>query len=461
MMARRTTLAIVPVAPMLAFAMLAACSDDPERERFETPTPDANLPETANGDAGPAPDGRAPFDPADEEITCAATPCATDLVAGSAHFCARMSDGTVRCWGDDSYGALGGDPDVAGGAVRLVAGLTKVTQLSAGGRTTCARVEDGSVRCWGANTRGQLGLAVDPPVVDEEPHPAAEPVALEEPASRVFVGHENACAVLASGKTWCWGSDDQAQLARGFGGWEQVGGPAPANVGALAIARTASGTATTLALTPGGDLYSWGALSGDEGLLSGRISSISPHPAPGHLATLSKVTSLAVSATVQPEEDFGGGFPPPPPPPPRAHACALAGGEVYCWGRSDRGALCTGMPDREPLPRYAPVRAKAWPQQLAVADEITCARLTDGTIQCCGDDAKGRLGRGKSELLSAFFTPATAFEGHAVKVATSDGAVCALVQGGTVECWGSNANGELALPAPDDAPHPSPTKVAF
>jgi alpha-tubulin suppressor-like RCC1 family protein len=31
-------------------------------------------------------------------------------------------------------------------------------QLTAGGNNTCARLDDGSVKCWGLNGNGQLGL---------------------------------------------------------------------------------------------------------------------------------------------------------------------------------------------------------------------------------------------------------------------------------------------------------------
>jgi alpha-tubulin suppressor-like RCC1 family protein len=81
-------------------------------------------------------------------------------------------------------------------------------------------------------------------------------------------------------------------------------------------------------------------------------------------------------------------------------------------------------------------------------------RLTDGTVQCCRGDGRGRLGTSTVGLFSAFFTPATGFMGHAVHVAAGDGAVCALVQGGTVECWGSNAHGELGGSKVDSFPIP-------
>jgi len=472
----------------VALAVLAACSDDPARDTFDPPDTGAdavNLPDGATVDTGPAVDARPPFDPAEEAVTCTATPCATQLVAGSDHFCVRLQNGTVQCWGSDAYGALGAaaptgdagtkdsgakDAGDAGDAApppatRIVSGLTTVAQLSAAGSTTCARLEDGTVKCWGANVNGELGLAVNPPVFDEDPHPTPKNVALPNTATRIDVGHGSACALLSTGSVACWGKDDQVQLARATdGGVEMVRGPGIAAMDSLAVLRTAFGSYTGLALTTTAEVWSWGALSGDEGTVSGRIASISPDRTPRRIPELAKVTSLVASHTriYQPEEPEPiPGIPPPPVFPVYiAHACALANGEVYCWGRSDRGALCTGIPDRELTPAHAPLAAKAWPQQLAVADEITCARMTDGTVQCCGDDAKGRLGTGtSSELFSAFFRPAEGFTGRAVQVATSDHAVCVLVQGGTVECWGGNKNGELGTGTRDDAAHPKATKV--
>jgi hypothetical protein len=226
-----------------------------------------------------------------------------------------------------------------------------------------------------------------------------------------------------------------------------------------------------LATTATGEVVSWGAVGGNDGVVCGRMSSISPDEVPAPILGLKNVSSLAVSASLFKGE--GDSFAAPglvatgigPVPPGamarHAHACAVAGGLVSCWGRSDRGALCTGFPDPELLPADAPISSKAWAQQVAVGDEITCARMTDGTIQCCGDDAKGRLGTGVVGLYSAFFTPAAAFKGHAVRVSASHRAVCALVQGGTVECWGSNARGELGTRDPDDDAHPVPAKIAF
>lgn len=467
-----------------------ACSDDPANAGgggdAGSDAPSSG-PDAEPGDAG---DARGPFDPNEVPVVCEASPCATQLVAGGDHFCARMSDGTVRCWGSDAFGALGtmpedpggGDPKDpkndkdndgdagAGSTVHMIADLSEVTQISAGGAATCARLADGTVKCWGENRTGQLGLELDPPVADEDPHPTPSVVPLESTATRVEVGHGIVCAQLASGKLWCWGKDDYAQLARpggdaGLDPDNPVRGPGVAAIEPLVVMRISPSTYTMLALDGQGQVWTWGASGGHPGVLYGHVASTSPNPTPKSIPSLQKVTSLVGSVWIQPPDNRpppDPGVPPPPytPPPPRAHACAIANGEVYCWGRSNAGALCTGLPDREQEPRHAPIDAKTWPQQLAVGDEITCARMTDGSVYCCGSDTRGRLGTGTVGILSPLFTKAHAFVGEAVQVATSNNAVCALTKGGSVECWGSNEKGELGT-KPDRSDHPSPVKIAF
>ncbi|AKV01104.1 hypothetical protein AKJ09_07767 [Labilithrix luteola] len=471
-------------------ALVVACGDDGSSPRAFDESVDGSVADrqapteaATPTDAGVQPDVRGPYDPTTAAVSCDASPCVTQIVAGSDHFCARMNDGTVRCWGANNYGVLGTvdpDPDPGGGigiggggvgiqsddagadggddagsTVRVIGNLTNVTQLSAAGSTTCARLEDGTVACWGANTSAQLGLDATTAEVDYDPHPSPSPVALSEPATRVDVGQGSACAMLASGKTWCWGRDEHAQLLRA--GDEPIAdpwryhGPGAAETGSLTFTGLAIGDNNTLGLSNEGEVWTWGAIGGDNGTIAGRVGSVSPLTSPKRIESLHKVTSLVASVWLL---VYGS--------PPRAHACALADGEVYCWGRSYGGALCTGVPSEEREPTHAPFASseKAWPQQLSAGDEITCARMTDGSVHCCGTDTRGRLGTGASVITSARFTKASAFTNFAVQVATTDRAVCALVQDGTVECWGSNEKGELGR-LRDDADHFSPVKVAF
>jgi alpha-tubulin suppressor-like RCC1 family protein len=458
-----------------AATALVACGDDSSndgRTGFEPSDAGsdavANLPETSvpadggrDADAGQQ---RGPFDPTDEPVTCAGSePCVKQIVGGAEHFCALMSDGTVRCWGKDDYGALGGGPPPKGPGTptktTLVYELTNVTQISAGRSTTCARRDDGTVYCWGKNFDGQLGLDDVQPSRDFDAHPTPSPVALRDPAVRVDVGDLSVCAVLETGAVSCWGSNQRAQLARPVDPDSDVLGPGLAALAPFKVGRIGVGSATALGLTSTGEVVSWGEIAGGRGVLGGRVTSISPDPAPNSILDLKGVTTIAARSTR--ERLPPGGWNPSAPRISIAQACAVAGGEVYCWGRSDVGALCTGLPDPQPLPTHSPIKGKAWPQQLALGDELTCARMTDGSVQCCGADGRGRLGTGQTAPFTAFFQPVASVKGHAVQVAASDHAVCALLKDGTVECWGSNASGELATGTTDDDAHASPVKVTF
>lgn len=460
----RRTLALLVVVAQAAGAW--ACGDDEASGVVEGV--DSGAPETgtvATLDAATEDATRpqkAPFDPADEPVVCAVDPCAVELVAGESHFCARMSDRTVRCWGGDESGALGGGEPPADASdagpfhVGRVADLEGVEQISAGGNTTCALREDGTVHCWGANDLGQLGLQASPAASDTLAHPNASAVALTVTAARVDVGPGTACAVATSGETWCWGDNTSRQLARAE--TADVGGPAPAALGGLTLKRTWHGSFTSFGLTDADEIVTWGAVGGPSASVAARSSSISPDPEPLPIG-LGGVTSFSVSASVPviPEGDWR-------PSKYIAHACAITKGEASCWGVSQAGALATGLPDdvTRPTSVYVP-SAAAYPQRVTAAGETTCVRLTDGTVQCAGDNARGELGRGDDAGVKfmASFTGAKALEGHAVQVAASTSAVCALIQGGAVRCWGSNGQGELGQGTKDLEPHSSPVTVSF
>ena len=89
------------------------------------------------------------------------------ISAGADHTCAILDDRSVRCWGYGGNGQLGyGNTSNVGdtpattpgkrGPVDLGAGPTAIA-IGAGGAHTCARLDNGSVRCWGYGGNGRLG----------------------------------------------------------------------------------------------------------------------------------------------------------------------------------------------------------------------------------------------------------------------------------------------------------------
>jgi alpha-tubulin suppressor-like RCC1 family protein len=136
----------------------------------------------------------------------------TAIAVGAFHTCA-LSDQRVYCWGGNARLQLGNrargpnDPDYL---PRPLSSLSRVVTLAAGPVHTCATT-DTAIYCWGANHRGELGKA---DLVD-----TATPVqvSLNDPLSgQVLVapGDEFTCALVGSSGTACWGSDAYGELGR-------------------------------------------------------------------------------------------------------------------------------------------------------------------------------------------------------------------------------------------------------
>lgn len=84
------------------------------------------------------------------------------LGAGYFHVCALLIGGALRCWGDNTDGAVGDGTTTQRRVPVAVAGLDSgVASMHAGSGYTCAMMTDGAVRCWGTNYAGQLGQGSD------------------------------------------------------------------------------------------------------------------------------------------------------------------------------------------------------------------------------------------------------------------------------------------------------------
>lgn len=151
------------------------------------------------------------------------------VAAGGLHNCAKLDDGTVKCWGRGSGGALGngslsdlgGTPQTLGDGmptVALPAGQT-ATSLHLGTGFTCARLGDGRVTCWGDNANGVLGRGNITDVGDGPGEMGDALVAIPFGAGRTVqslsAGFTHACIVGSDDKVRCWGGNVSGQLGVG------------------------------------------------------------------------------------------------------------------------------------------------------------------------------------------------------------------------------------------------------
>lgn len=149
------------------------------------------------------------------------------IAAGGADACAVTMAGTVFCWGVSGHGELG-QPAPNGGCRVLnpcvptpttVPGVARATQVAIGRAHACARLADGSVKCWGANDRGQLGYATMTTCgvlgVSQPCSTAAALVPGLAGVVEVVAGDAFTCARLAGTGVQCWGQGDSGQLGDG------------------------------------------------------------------------------------------------------------------------------------------------------------------------------------------------------------------------------------------------------
>ena len=127
------------------------------------------------------------------------------------------------------------------------------------------------------------------------------------------------------------------------------------------------------------------------------------------------------------------------------HTCAvLDDGSAWCWGRNIVGQLGNGSPNIGPP---VPVRVALPTDRRAVAisagDSHTCAVLDDGSLACWGSDSLGQIGNGVP--LQTERTPVIVGLAGARPAAVSAGGfhTCVALTDGSARCWGDNLSGQL------------------
>jgi cysteine-rich repeat protein len=136
------------------------------------------------------------------------------------------------------------------------------------------------------------------------------------------------------------------------------------------------------------------------------------------------------------------------------HTCALLReGLVRCWGANQQGQLGLGTSaDRRSNKPYLNdvVQLGAPAAALAAGRAHTCALMQDGSVRCWGANASGQLGLGHTRAVGDDEAPnapnaAVQLGATAIAIAAGGDVSCAILQGGALRCWGANTFGQLGL----------------
>ena len=334
----------------------------------------------------------------------------------------------------------------------------KVLRVSGGYFHTCALLSGGSVKCWGGNGAGQLGLG-DTSYRGDGPNEMGDnllavDLGTSKTASAVVTGNFHTCALLNDGSVKCWGHNSAGQLGLGDNdyrgdGPNEMGNNLPAvNLG---TGKTASaivaGALHTCALLNDGTVKCWGHnLYGQLGLVDTNYRGDDPNEMGDNLPAVNLGTGTTASVVVA----------------GKYHTCALLNDDsVKCWGNNDYGQL--GLDDKDSrgddssemgdnLPAVN-VGAGKTASAIVAGGFHTCAILNDGSVKCWGYNSNGQLGLGdtiqRGDGPNDMSDNLPAVNLGTGKTASAMGAgysySCAILNDGSVKCWGLNADGQLGL----------------
>jgi alpha-tubulin suppressor-like RCC1 family protein len=369
---------------------------------------------------------------------------AIQLSSGLGHTCATLENGNLGCWGKANHGELGksfGESSTA--KPTPVPIVEKVLFAGAGTDGSCAVIEGNTVRCWGDGQDGQLGIdlacELGYGVCIFPPHPVSGLTDIVSVASKKgpLIAPDDAapahaaCALDKAGLVRCWGASGAKELGRGTN-------PAdPTNPEIVVdeqdftlrdIVQISAGDARVCALDISGSVWCWGT--------------ISSYGQPGGAGA--KRIDLPGAATA-----IAAGI---------GHACAvLADGRVACWGRNVNGECgvstvqnsyceCSEGPGCPADCLLEPVIVRNVSNALGVAagENHSCAWTKTGEAFCWGSNQTLQLGN-STRALESPAVAITTLSGRVIEMVAGREHSCALMQGGSVYCWGASGYGQAGL----------------
>lgn len=313
----------------------------------------------------------------------------------------------------------------------LVVGIDDAIAVSAGLTHTCVLHSDGTVSCWGDNNSGQLGNGEKADGREDNSADSVVPVQVKNMTDAVSIaaGPGYTCALHRNKTVSCWGYNGAGRLGNGQIG-EAGSSAVPQQVAGVTDAVSLSvGFAYACVIHEGGNVSCWGRnWSGQLG--NGIHSNDEPDD------TVNSAVPVPVK-NLSGAIEISAGY---------AHACALLkNGTISCWGKNENGQIGNGR-----FPHGRTTAARVDVVNVADADAVaaggnhTCALREGGTVSCWGNNSYGQLGSGTPEAEPDTAAPTSvASIAGAAAIATSENHACAVMEDGTVSCWGNNSSGQL------------------
>ena len=251
--------------------------------------------------------------------------------AGDSHTCGLKMDGTIVCWGDNTY-------------AQSTAPTGTFTQVSAGYKHTCGLRTDSTVVCWGDNTYAQS-------------------TAPTRTFTQVSAGFYHSCGLTTDNTIVCWGNNQYGDATPPAGTFSSV----------------SAGSIFTCGVKTDGSIVCWGLNNFGQG-----------SPPPGTFVSVSAgglvACGLKTDATIACWGDEANGIPIYNITPPVGTFVSVdAGGDYACGVKMDGTIACWG--DDAYGDAIPPTGTFS---SVSAGSDNTCGVKMDGTIACWGSNSSGQ-----------------------------------------------------------------------
>ncbi len=303
----------------------------------------------------------------------------------------------------------------------------------------------------------------------------------------IALGGTHSCVRVTGNNVFCWGQGISGQL--GDDSFESKSEPV-AVVALPDVIQISAGTNHTCALGEEGIVFCWGQNSsgqlGDGGTSSSRVNRPLPTPvsqltnasavsagsthncavrldgtaacwganSSGQLGTGDKVTAYTPVPVAAPGDEtietplgsvtaIAAGS---------THSCAVTAGKVVCWGQGTSGQLGDGLMVESLVPVDV-MGITGTPTSLVAGLSHTCALIDDGSVFCWGLNSSGQIGDGTSGNI----TPTAKRAGAslvATEITAGSNHTCARTAEGSSLCWGANATAQVGQGSLEDLAAP-------
>lgn len=329
-----------------------------------------------------------------------------DVFSAQFHNCA-LAEGKVYCWGHGAYGQLGqGNTSDSAVPVEVGGSLAGkvVTAIGGTGDTSCA-IAEAKIYCWGRNVFGTVGVATATAVYTTPQLVATgtgnnlpstyNATALVTNGSRSY----NMCAI-ADDQAWCWGHNGRGSVGDNTTTERRQPTKVYQEAGILLGKKIVAISQDGFAYPTSGDsyphvcavatemddsngkVYCWGDNTNGQlgintyGASTYKIKPIAVRTNVGDALYNKVVTDISVGLN---------------------HSCALADGNVYCWGLNSSGQIGDNTTSRRLLP-VAVAKLQNGLYDLTTTaigggSNRSCAIANDKTF-CWGRNSEGQIGDG-------------------------------------------------------------------